>query len=325
MDAALNWGIPIIAWLQSLGAWLTTPMTVFTFVGSEQFYLLVMPAVLWCFDAAIGLRLGLILLTSDSLNGVLKLAFGWPRPYWVSTQVHALAGESSFGIPSGHAQGALVLWGRLASELRRRMWTIVLALLILLISVSRLYLGVHFPTDTLGGWVAGGVLLIGFLALDRPVRSWLALLPLWGRLLVPILGSFVMVALGLAVAAATASRVVPETWVQNAAAAIPSAEPIHPQDVSGILASAGTLLGFGTGGVLLYHWGGFDARGIWWRRALRLAVGLAGVVVIYFGLQVVFPEGASAVASALRFVRYAAVGFWVAFLGPRLFSWLKVA
>ncbi len=100
MNPWLDWGIPIIAWLQGLGEGLKAPMQLFTFLGTEEFFLVVMPAILWCLDAALGIRLGFILLASDGLNGTLKLAFGWPRPYWVSDQVRALASESSFGIPS---------------------------------------------------------------------------------------------------------------------------------------------------------------------------------------------------------------------------------
>jgi membrane-associated phospholipid phosphatase len=127
--------------------------------------------MVWCVDASLGLRMGLVLLTSASLNSLLKLAVGWPRPYWVSDQVTAYAYEGSFGLPSGHAQNSMALWGRMAAGLRRRSWVIGLGLLIFLISLSRLYLGVHFPSDVLAGWLAGGIVLALFLVLEKPVGA----------------------------------------------------------------------------------------------------------------------------------------------------------
>ncbi len=325
MNAWLAWGIPVIAGLQHLGGWLTVPMKVFSFLGTEEFYLLVMPGILWCLDVALGVRLGLLLLSSASLNAIAKLIFGWPRPYWVSDQVRALGTEASYGLPSGHSQDALSVWGGLATGLRRRAWTIGLGALILLISISRLYLGVHFPTDVLAGWLLAGVLLAGFVALEPFVVRWLRRLPLGLRLLAPFAASAAIVVLGLGVGAATASRIVPEAWIAGAAAAAPGSTPIAPQDTSGLLAAAATLLGLGVGAVLLFDWGGFRASGPWAMRLGRYAVGVAGVVLIYFGLRLILPAGDSLLPQALRFLRYAIVGFWIAYLAPRTFVGLKLA
>ena len=78
-----------------------------------------MPALYWCIDARLGLRVGMILLLSNGLNAVLKLAFHTPRPYWVDARVTGFAAESSFGLPSGHAQSAASVWGLLASSFRK--------------------------------------------------------------------------------------------------------------------------------------------------------------------------------------------------------------
>jgi len=94
MDTWLLWGTPVVIGLQSLGTFLVTPMKLLSFLGTEDFFLLVMPAMVWCVDAALGLRMGLVLLTSASFNSLLKLTVGWPRPYWVSDQVTAYAYEA---------------------------------------------------------------------------------------------------------------------------------------------------------------------------------------------------------------------------------------
>ena len=110
MELFLDPGILLIQFLQGLGDWLVSPMQWFTMLGNEIFYLIAAPVLYWCVDAGLGLRLGLILMFSGSLGGMIKLSLHDPRPYWYSTQVKALSLETSFGIPSGHAMNAASLW-----------------------------------------------------------------------------------------------------------------------------------------------------------------------------------------------------------------------
>ena len=325
MNAWLDWGLPIIEWLQSLGPGLAGPMGLLSFTGNEEFFLIVMPAFLWCFDVRLGLRLGMILVGSALINGPLKLAFGWPRPYWVSERVLALSSETSFGLPSGHAQNALAVWGRLAAGLRGRAAAILLGLLIVLISISRLFLGVHYPADMLAGWAVGGLLLYAFVRGEAAVVGWLR------RFSVPArIGWVGVVALALlllngAVFAATAGRPVPEAWAANAAAAAPDADPIHPRSLDGAFANSGLLFGIGAGGVLLMAWGGFDAGGPAGKKLARYVIGVIGVLVLWMGLRMLFPRGDDLVSQVLRMVRYGLLGFWAAYLAPRLFVRLRLA
>lgn len=325
MSPLLEWGIPIIEWFQALGDGLLPIMKFFTFLGTENFYLLIMPSFLWCFDSALGFRVGLILLTSGMLNATLKLAFGFPRPYWVSDRVSAYSAETSFGAPSGHAQNAVTLWGRLAAGLGRKWTTVGAIVLILAISISRLYLGVHFPTDVLAGWIVGGIILILFLKFEAPVKDWLSRKNVSSQIFVVILFSLSLLALGLIVSAIVSGREVPLEWSDRAAAAFPTAEPISPTDVDAFVSSSAVLLGLGSGGVLLFSWGGFNAGGPYLKRLLRFLVGVSGVVIIYFGLRWIFPSEPSLLGHILRFIRYGLVGFWISYPAPRLFVKLNLA
>ena len=93
------------------------------------------------------------------LNNVLKLLFDRPRPDVFVWQTTALS--SSF--PSGHAMSATVCYGTvayLAARLQKHHWARALtlgaaALLILLICVTRMYLGVHYPSDVIAGMLVG--------------------------------------------------------------------------------------------------------------------------------------------------------------------------
>lgn len=325
MTPILEWGIPIISWLQGLGEGLLPIMKFFTFLGTENFYLLVLPILLWCVDVGFGLRVGLILLTSSSINSILKLAFGWPRPYWVSDKIRAFSAETSFGTPSGHAQNALALWGRMASLIRSKLGMTLFLLLILLISLSRLYLGVHFPTDMIVGWIVAGILLYLFIKLEDPLISRLRGTSIKRQLLLVFVFSIAILGIGLLISVATSTRVLPTEWITQASNAIPDADPISPNDIDNIVSSSAVVLGIGAGGILLISWGRFNAGGSLLHRASRYVVGVIGVVAIYFGLRWLFPTEPVLLGHALRFVRYAVVGFWVAFVAPWLFVKLKLA
>ena len=325
MIPILDWGYPIIYWLQSLGDWLTPIMQFFTFIGNEEFFLLVLPALLWCVDIGLGVRIGLILLASNGVNSLFKLAFGTPRPYWVNPKVKALSTGTGFGLPSGHAQTSLSVWGRLAAWIRRTWAIIFFGTVILLISISRPYLGVHYPTDTLLGWLIGGVLLASFLIFDKPVSKWLSRLSVGKQSLLSFVISIGFICLGLLVSQATANRPLPMAWITGAASAAPGSEAIDPLSISGFFSTAGVFFGLGAGAALLYQWGGFHVHGPWWQRLLRYLVGLVGVVVIYFGVKLIFPSGDDLLANFFRYVRYGAVGFWVAYLAPRVFVLLRLA
>jgi membrane protein DedA with SNARE-associated domain/membrane-associated phospholipid phosphatase len=97
------------------------------------------------------------------LDAVLKLVFHRPRPIWNAP----LATAHGWSFPSGHAMGSLIAYGMLAYLLvlvlqkRRSRIAVVVsaAVLVLLIGCSRLYLGVHYFSDVIGGYAAGAVWL----------------------------------------------------------------------------------------------------------------------------------------------------------------------
>jgi membrane-associated phospholipid phosphatase len=93
------------------------------------------------------------------LNGVLKLVYNRTRPSLFPWQTVAVS--SSF--PSGHAMNATVVYGTVAyllMRLQKHHWAKMLTLtgtvmLILLVCLTRLYLGVHYPSDVIGGMIVG--------------------------------------------------------------------------------------------------------------------------------------------------------------------------
>ena len=110
-----------------------------------------------------------------SLNEILKAHFHRPRP----TVAWAIGHETTFSFPSGHAIFAMVLYGTLAWRLlapRAQGWSIALgcALMTAGIGLSRIYLGVHLPTDVAAGYLVGACWLPAVILLDRRLEDRLA-------------------------------------------------------------------------------------------------------------------------------------------------------
>ncbi len=325
MDETLLALTTVNLFFQNLGSWLAGLMKAFSFLGQEEFIMLFLPAIYWCWDSAFGFRLGSILMLSNGLNSVLKLAFHAPRPYWINPQVQAMGAEPSFGLPSGHAQNAAALWGRLAAALRRKWATWLAAALVFMIGISRLYLGVHFVTDVLAGWLIGGALLWLVLRLENPIAAWLGQKPLGIQVLWAAVGALALILAGIVVRLSLGSWQVPEFWVTNANLQTPD-QAIDPLKLDGLFTVAGTWWGMAAG----YAWftrrfGHFDAGGAWEKRGLRFAIGLVILLGLYAGLSELLPRSSDALGFTLRFIRYAAVGGWVSAGAPWLFLRLKLA
>jgi membrane-associated phospholipid phosphatase len=321
MDSLISFGIALVASFQSLGGWLEVPMKIFSFLGSEDFFLFFLPLVYWCIDANLGLRIGFILLAGNGLNDLFKLAMHGPRPYWVSTTVQGMASETSFGVPSGHSQIAAGIWGTVAAYLRKGWAWGVALLVILLIGLSRLYLGVHFPHDVLLGWTLGFLTLWAFVKFWDPVAARLKKLTMGRQMLVAFAVSLGMILLGVLIAFLSRDFVLPAEWVANATR---GGEIPDPLTLSGIFTAGGTLFGLAAGVAWLSPRGGYRVSGPAWMRAVCYLVGLVGVVVFYFGLKLVFPSGDDLVGLLFRYVRYTFVGAWVSAGAPWVFTKLKI-
>jgi membrane-associated phospholipid phosphatase len=185
---SLEHEIAFILYLQTY-TWALPFMRLTTTLGTFEFYVVVLPVVHWCLDSRLGFRLALILVTSRGPNDILKIAFHSPRPYWISSKITAYASYSTFGIPSGHAQDAVCVWGLLAVYFKGiKAWSAALAM-ILIIGLARIYLGVHFPRDVVAGWGIGALILAAFLLLETRAEKLLHLLNLWQKVLISFLSS----------------------------------------------------------------------------------------------------------------------------------------
>jgi undecaprenyl-diphosphatase len=152
-------------------AWATPGLTLLmicaTQLGSAPFLLVVGALAIWRLAAAglkhAALLLGVAALGGEALDQVLKLCFHRPRP----EAFFGLAVPPTFSFPSGHALTATCFYGVLAAVLAAHMrpaaakagvWALAAAL-VALIGLSRVYMGVHYPSDVLAGYAAAVVWL----------------------------------------------------------------------------------------------------------------------------------------------------------------------
>lgn len=324
MQPLIEYGIALIISLQSIGDGLIAPMRFFSFLGNEEFFLLVLPLIYWCIDSALGLRVGLILVTSNMVNYVGKLLFIGPRPYWVSSHVRALwTTETTFGIPSGHSQHAVAVWGMIAAYTKRT-WVWVAAIAIMfLIGFSRIYLAAHFPHDVVFGWFLGAMVLWAFVRFWEPVGAWVRTKKLNHQIFIAFIASLIFVVIGLGVAALRSEYQIPETWINNANLA--GADEPAPIDANDTFTSAGTFFGLAAGAAWIISLGGYQASGPIQKRAIRYVIGLIGIIILWMGLGEIFPRGDGFIFYSLHYIRYTLIGWWVAGGAPWVFIRLKLA
>jgi membrane-associated phospholipid phosphatase len=153
---------------------LTHLMMGFSFIGSvgavSVLCVVILSAFLYFRRVRLAALLAVTMIGMAALDFTLKLAFHRPRPV-------AFFGPSpsSYSFPSGHAFGALCFYGVLAAIFAARapekaakscIWTGAV-LLIGMIGLSRIYLGVHYPSDVIAGYCAGAVWVAAVGFLDR--------------------------------------------------------------------------------------------------------------------------------------------------------------
>jgi membrane-associated phospholipid phosphatase len=286
LRSLMPWGADAIVWVQQFSNGALDALFKFaTYLGKEYFYILSLPILYWCVDKYLGRAIAVIFLLSEYVNTFLKDTFNLPRPYDYDGRIRAPLPETSPSFPSSHSQGSLVFWGGLASLVKRSWMWVVSVVLILLISLSRIYLGVHFPQDVLGGWIIGLILLALYLWVRRVLHGIILSFP---------------VQLGFALA-------VPLLLFL-----------LHPSESAGMV--MGVAFGMLPGFVLEAKFVRFSAGGVWWKRIVRFVVGVIPLLALYVGLKVVFPEG-----EAFRFLRYALIGLWAGVVAPWVFVALRLA
>lgn len=141
---------------------LTWVAKVFTYLGSNiPIVIICLAVVIWMYKV-LHLRrevifFAVVILGSAMLNVILKNMFRRIRP-----DINRLIDITGYSFPSGHSMAAFtmygiltyLLWKRFHTTSRRNLVVLLFSVIILCIGLSRIYLGVHYPSDVLGGYLA---------------------------------------------------------------------------------------------------------------------------------------------------------------------------
>lgn len=145
--------------------WLTPLVKVITYIGNWQSItvLCIILLMLKPTRRTYGIPVSAGAISVTILNKIIKTIVARPRPDDISHLVHA----GGFSFPSGHSITSMFVFGMLILLVRSHMQnrhaanilTVVLAAPMICIGLSRIYLGVHYPTDVLAGWSLGIIMI----------------------------------------------------------------------------------------------------------------------------------------------------------------------
>lgn len=304
--------LPSIVALQKIGG-LAPAMKFFSLLGNEEFFLLLLPLIYWAFDRKNGRRLGVLLLVGDAFNIILKVAFAQPRPYWLMAYIKPLASETTFGFPSSHAQNVAAIWPFLALQFqgkKRALFLFLAVVLVGLVGLSRVYLGVHFPSDVIAGVLIGFAGLAIFCQIVSRAEKWFA---------EQTLGRQIGIAIGIAALILVSFEVV--RFLDSEGRLWPFAANARSGQL--IISRAGAILGLLVGLAIAARKVPFETNAPIFRKIARCIIGFIGVLLIWRGLALVFPSQPEPIALVFRFVRYALTTFWVVCGAPYLFARLE--
>ena len=161
---------------------LTNLALVAAYMGAVEGYLLLIMLFYVVWNKRLAVRATVVLLAALSLNDYLKMLLQNPRPFvaqgtylkkWAVPPSSMRGLATQYSTPSGHASGASSFYAYLYGVVRSRIAHALAVVAILLIGVSRPYLGVHYCEDVLLGWALGlAVALLSLRYTDAAAATW---------------------------------------------------------------------------------------------------------------------------------------------------------
>lgn len=277
-------------------------MLLITRLGEETAFLVLALIVFWCVDKYQGYYLLGVGMLGNLANQFLKITCRVPRP-WVRDPEFTVLGDAKeaatgYSFPSGHTQTAVGTFGCIAAGTRRRWLRIICIAIAVMVGISRMYLGVHYPSDVLvgGGMALAMVLLLKKVMLGEKKQG----IPVvFGGLI--LLSSAYLAYVSL----------------------YPFPEDLDAANYESALKNAYTFLGTNAGVLAVYFADkklNFQTKAVWWAQILKAVVGLGLVLAVKEGMRAPL-EALFAGHLAARAVRYFLIVTVAGILWPLSFRW----
>ena len=277
-----------------------------THLGEETVFLAVAIVFFWCVNKYEGYYIMITGLVGTVVNQALKLAFRIPRP-WVRdpsfTIVESARAEATgYSFPSGHTQNVAGTFGAIGAYSRKRWVTVVTLTVIVLVAFSRMYLGVHTPTDVSVSLFVAAALLAVFYPVFSSEERFHKLMPI-----VAVIS--ILLSVGLLLFA----------FLTNEGG-------VDAENLYNARKNASTLFGCTLCLLPVYlvdkHYTKFDTKAPWYAQILKVVIGLAVVLGIKSGLSapLVALFGNEFVA---RGVRYFLIVAFAGILWPMTFGFFS--
>lgn len=194
---SFEWEVRFMEWLQSFdNAFFSALGKFFTLFGEELFLVALIGLFYWCLDKKTGKYIATNFLPTIVAGPLIKNILLRRRPYMDHSSIKCLKSVDSSGdimdinvqgysFPSMHASNTLSGYGSVAVKYKNRLLRSILLFLIIMIGISRVYVGVHYPTDILAGWGLGIIMLIVISLLQKKIKNHLIFLGIFGVLALP--------------------------------------------------------------------------------------------------------------------------------------------
>ena len=281
--------------------------SVITRLGEEVFFLAAAIFFFWCVNKRQGYFVLITGLFGTVLNQGAKLLFRIPRPWVLDENFNIIESAreeaTGYSFPSGHTQNVAGTYGSIAAFNPKKWKSIVCITIIILVSFSRMYLGVHTPLDVVVSLLIALALVLLLRPLFETEESFKRSMP-W-----IVVGSVILSVIFL-------------VYVLS----LSGVSFLDAHNYQSALKNACTLIGC-TAGLVIVHFVdskfiNFQTEARWYAQLIKLALGLCGLLAIKSGLSAPLTAlfGNEYVARA---VRYFLVVVFAGAVWPLTFKWFS--